>query len=132
MSGRGTYNDLNATQLADSASEAIRGLGHLTRDAGSLHTPGEVYTVLGSLSALASRMPQVLAQLDGLLQGWAETDQVRIDGGEFSGDPQAAVAATSVYLVEDAAPALERLSMALDRAQQTIAFAALTGDPDED
>lgn len=133
MSARTTVNERTADQLAGDAAEAVRGLNHLTCDAGSLQTPGDVYRVLGSLEQLAARLPQALAQIDGLLQRWAEDDLVGIDGGEFASDPAAAVATAAVYLTEEAPAAIARLHDALDRAQQAVSFASFTGDlPAED
>ena len=132
MATRTTYNELTAAQLAEQAAEGVRGLNHLTRDEGSLQTPAEVYRVLGSLELLAARLPQALAQLDALLQRWADAELVSIDDGEFAGDPAAAVATASVYLVEEATPVAVRLQEVLGRAQQAIAFASFTGELPDD
>ncbi len=130
MSGRTVYNELDAVALTEQASEAIRGLNHLTRDAGSLRHPVEVYQALGSLAEMCERLPQALEQIDVLLTRWVENDQVRIDDGEFIGDPPAAVAAASVWLTEEAPPALERLSMALRGAEAALAGAGFIADLD--
>jgi hypothetical protein len=100
----------------------------LTRDEGSLQTPAEVYRVLGSLESVAARLPQALAQLDALLQRWVEAELVSIDDGEFAGDPVAAVATSSVYLLEEATSLAVRLQEVVGRAQQAIAFASFAGD----
>ena len=81
------YDDKTANELAGDAAESIRGLNHLTRDAGSLHYPSDVYRVLGSLQSLAGRLPQALTQMERLLHGWVEDDHVSIDAGEVEGDP---------------------------------------------
>lgn len=128
MTARTTYNELTADELAEQAAEAIRGLNHLTRDAGSLRTPAEAYRVLSALSAATERLPQTLQQLDALLQLWTEQGVVSIDDGEFIGDPEAAAATVSVHLLEEARPALEAAGRGLAAAQQAIAFASFTGE----
>ena len=132
MSSRTTYNQLNAEEMAEQAADAVRGLNHLTLDAGSLRKPSEVYRVLGSLEAMVARLPQAFAQLDGLLAQWVEDDLVNIDDGEFAGDPAAAGATASVYLTEEAPPAITRLQEAIDRAREAISFASFAGDLVED
>ena len=126
------YNDQTAVELAASASEAIRGINHLTRDAGSLRYPSEVYQALGSLTEMVGRLPQALQQIEALLQKWIEAGDVSIDAGEFSGDPVAAVTAASVYLMGEAMPALTELHSSLQRVQATLAYASHTGPSDTD
>ena len=130
MSGRTVYSELDAVALAEQASESVRGLNHLTRDSGSLRHPVEVYQALGSLAEMCERLPQTLEQIEVLLTRWVEQDQVRIDDGEFIGDPPAAAAAVSVWLTEEAPPALDRLAMALRGAEAALACAGSTADVD--
>jgi len=115
------YNDRTANQLADDAAEAIRGLNHLTRDDASLRYPSEVYAALGSLSQMLTMLPQALHQMDALIERWVAAGHVSIDSSEHVGHPEAAGAATSVYL-EEAQGATEQARAALGQAQ-----AALTG-----
>jgi hypothetical protein len=62
--------DPDPTRCADDAPEAIRSLNHGTRlpAADAVTRPADVYLLLGSLSLLAGRLPQVLAQLQGCLE----------------------------------------------------------------
>lgn len=84
--------------------------------------------MIAALGLLAGRLPQLLAQLDRFLTAQVETGAVVIDGGEFTGDPQAAAAAARHWLDRAAAHA-GQLGHALDAAQQAVAYAAAT-DPD--
>ena len=95
--------------------------------AGGLRSPADAYTVLGSLSPLASRLPQALSQLDGFLAREVDTGRITITAGEPAGDPVAAITTTALWLdrATDAADALRR---ALDQAQAALACAAST-DP---
>jgi hypothetical protein len=132
MATRTTYNDQTAEQLATQAAEAIRGLNHLTRDKGSLHTPAEVVRVLAALGEAVARLPQLLSQLDGLVERWTDEDLVAIDYGEFAGDPRAAVTTAAVYLTDPATSAAIRLNEALEHAQHALAFASLAGELEEE
>lgn len=118
--------------LADNAAEAIRALNHATfPGAGGLASPVDAYDVLASLALMAARLPQLLTQLDRYLTGQVEDGRVVIDGGQFVGDPPAAAAAASCWL-DRAGTAAARLAHVLDAAQQAIAYAATTNDPDGD
>ena len=128
MTSRAVYNDRTALELVGQAAEAVRGLNHLTRDDSGLQSPAEVHQALGLLTLMCERLPQALQQIEALLQDWVEAGAVSIEGGEFAGDPEAAAAVTSVYLLEEAAPAAQRLYEQLDRAQQALAFASFTDD----
>lgn len=66
--------------------------------------PSDAYRLLGSLESAAGSLPQALAQIDSLLQRWLEDDQISIDGGDFAGDPAAAVAAALTHLLKEARP----------------------------
>lgn len=110
-----------AMEHGTDAAEAIRGINHLTH---TLQYPSDVYRVLADLSLLASRLPQALGQLDARLQRWVDEGNVAVNDGEFANDPVAAVTTASVYLLEEKTPAAEALRVALDRAQQAIAFAS--------
>jgi len=128
MTSRAVYNDRTALELVGQAAEAVRGLNHLTRDDSGLHSPVEVYQALGLLTLMCERLPQALQQMDALLQDWVEAGTVSIEDGEFRGDPQAAAAVASVYLVEEAVPTALRLREKLDRVAQVLAFASFSGD----
>jgi hypothetical protein len=117
-------------QLADIAAEAIRSANHATfPGAGGLTWPSDAYDVLASLSLLASRLPQLLAQLDRFVSREVEAGRVAVDGGEYAGDPQAAAAGTSHWL-DQAGVAAHRLADCLDQAQQATAYLAASTDDD--
>lgn len=115
-------------QLADDAAEAIRGLNHATFPGTSaLVFPSDAYDVIASMSVLASRLPQLLGQLDRFLSREVDAGRVSVDGGEFAGDPEAAAAATSCWL-EQARAAAHRLAHTLGQAQQATAWLAASTD----
>ncbi|PZS25790.1 MAG: hypothetical protein DLM61_19475 [Pseudonocardiales bacterium] len=125
------YNGKTASELVDDADEAIRGLNHLTLERGGVRYPSEVYRLLGTLTSMTAKLPQLLQQLERPMQGWVEADLLSIDDGDYRGDPVAAAAALSVYLTEEAPAAIDRLHRALAEAQKAIAWASYTGDVDE-
>ena len=113
--------------IADNASEAIRALIRATHPAGGLaglEYPADVYHVLGALSELASRLPQLFQQLSVFLQQRLQHDTIDIDGGEFVGDPFGAVGTATHALEGDAIANARRLADALDVAHQATAFAS--------
>ncbi len=126
------FNGRSANELAGDAAEAIRGINHLTFDAGSVRYPSDAYRLLGSLESAAGSLPQALAQIDRLLQRWLEDDQISIDGGDVAGDPAAAVAAASTHLLEEARPAVAQLTKALTAARDAITWASYTGPVDDE
>ncbi len=126
------FNGRSANEHADDAAEAIRGINHLTFDAGSLRYPSDVYRILGSLDSVVSRLPQALEQIDRLLQRWLEAEEISIDQGEFVGDPPAAVAAATTHLLNEARPALAQAGKALAAARDALTWASYTGDVDDD
>src|SRR5689334_101787 len=82
-----------AAALAEHASEAIRALNHVTlaADGGVLRYPCDAYTLLGSLSELVERLPQLLEQIAAFLVRQLQFDILTINGGQFDGDPLAAI-----------------------------------------
>jgi hypothetical protein len=121
-----------ARALADSASEAIRALNHATLPADGfpgLRYPADAYYLLGSLHQLVIRMPQLLEQVSAFLQRQLQFDVVTVDGGEFAGDPLAAVGTASHDLEGCAPQAARLLASAIEAARQAIAFARYA-DPD--
>jgi hypothetical protein len=111
-------------QLANQAAEAVRSLNHATFPGTStLVFPSDAYGVIASLSVLASRLPQLLAQLDRWLTSEVEAGHVVVDAGEYACDPQAAAAVASHWL-DQATTAAEALHRALDQAQQASAYLA--------
>lgn len=122
----------SVAELADVAAEAIRSLNHATfpgaaSTPGGLAWPSDVYDVLASLSVLAARLPQLLAQLDGFVTRAVDAGRIVVDGGQFAGDPQAA-AATASHWLEHAASLAAQLGHTVDQAQQAVAFLADDGE----
>jgi hypothetical protein len=125
-----TGDDLTPARLADVAAEAIRSANHATfPGASGLTFPSDAYDVLGALELLASRLPQLLTQLDRFVSREVEQGRVAVDGGEYAGDPQAAAAVASHWL-ETARAHAAQLGHALDAAQQATAHLAASSDDD--
>ena len=74
-----TFNDPAAD--ATEAQQALRGLAHATR---SIDDPGQIYSVLGSLSAAAASLGQSLHQLAAFHDGPAQM-RARVTGNDRSG-----------------------------------------------
>jgi hypothetical protein len=111
-------------RLAAEAAEAVRALNHATLPgAGGLVFPADAYEVAGSLSVLAARLPQALAQLLAFLRAEADAGQVVIVAGPHAGEPAAAIAAVTGSL-DAAVAAARRLHQALDAAQNHLTWAA--------
>lgn len=116
--------------IADEASDAVRGLNHATHPADGfpgLEYPANAYYLLGVLSQLASRVPQLIEQISAFLQCQLQHNVIAIDDGQYRDDPLAAVGTASHLLEGQAATAARHLADALTTAQQAIAFARYTG-----
>lgn len=98
-----------------------------SRDKVSIPTT-EPVALTFELAVMAARLPQTLAQLDVVFAGWVEAGHVRVDDGEFLGDPPAAAAVVSTYLT-DAAAAAQRLAQMLDLTHEALAGAAWQDTP---
>jgi hypothetical protein len=123
-----TAEQLSPARLADQAAEAIRSANHATFPGTStLVFPADVYDVIASLGVLAARLPQLLGQLDAWLTRQVEQGRVVVDGGEYAGDPQAAVAVAGHWL-DHAQSHATALQHALDQAQQAAAYLAASDD----
>ena len=88
-------------EIAARAAEAVRALNHATRP-GVAQSDDEldvvgIYDVLGELALMTDRLPQLLHQLENLLDALVEADQVLIVDGPNVGDP-AAVAAIAGHV----------------------------------
>jgi hypothetical protein len=103
---------------ADDAAEAIRSLNHQTRD--GLAAPAEVYAVIGGLSTMTARLPQLLQQLSRYLIAEQTAGCIRHD---TEPDPTAAVKAALAAL-NDASARAESLRSALDAAHQATSHLA--------
>ncbi|WP_130799184.1 hypothetical protein [Streptomyces otsuchiensis] len=74
-----------AADAARAAGEAIRALNHLTlrpREAAEWEMPGDAYTVIGALAALAGRLPQSLDQSAALVDRLNTAGRLRHDSGD--------------------------------------------------
>lgn len=74
---------------ASSAAESVRALNHQTM-AGAVLDVAEIYSLLAELSLLTGRLPQLLRQLEHLVDDLVEAGEVKIVGGPNAGDPAAA------------------------------------------
>ena len=110
-------------EAAGRAAEAIRSLNHQTLPGAAEMDVVEVYDLLAELSLLASRLPQLLRQLENHLDHLVDDDQVVIVDGPNVGDPVAAAAIAGHWLAASAGAATE-LAHRLDQAQQTLTWAA--------
>lgn len=111
-------------EAAQRAAEAVRTLNHQTRPGVAHIDVTEVYDLLGELALMASRLPQLLSQIETLLDALVEDDQVLIVNGPNAGDP-VAVAAVAGHWLAAGREAADRL----DQAHQVLAHAAIT-DPE--
>jgi hypothetical protein len=107
-------------QLGEHAAEAIRELNHRTRDRGALADPGEFSWLLSDLAAMASRLPQLLDQLEGWLRHEHDTGHIRADDNT---DPGQLVRAITAQLSQ-AEHCANSLADALDTAHQHVAHLA--------
>ncbi len=112
-------------EAAQSAAEVIRFLNHQTRPGVVQIDVTDVYDLLGELAMMASRLPQLLGQIEDLLDRLVEDDQVLIVDGPNAGDPAAAAAIAGHWLAASAGSAHE-LAHRVDQAHQVLAHAAVT------
>lgn len=112
-----------AQEAAGRAAEAVRSLNHQTRPGADQLDVSDVYDVLADLALMAARLPQLLRQLEDLLDRLVEADQVLIVDGPNAGDPVAVAAITGHWLAAAAGTANE-LAHNVDQAQQTLTWAA--------
>jgi hypothetical protein len=77
--------------------------------------------VTGSLSVLAARLPQALAQLLAFLRAEVAAGRVVIVAGEHADDPAAVLAAVTDSL-DSAVASARRLHQALDDAQNQLTW----------
>lgn len=114
-------------EIAARAAEAVRVLNHQTRPGVALIDVTEVYGLLGELALMASRLPQLLRQIETLLDTLVEADQVLIVDGPNHGDPVAVAAICGHWLAAGAGSAHE-LAHRVDQAHEVLTHAAAT-DP---
>lgn len=71
-------------ELADEAAEAVRVLNHATmqkRVGGGWEYPSDAYDVIGDLSLIAMRLPQVLRQTGLFIDEFANDGRLGVDAG---------------------------------------------------
>ena len=112
---RATSDD--TVRLARTAAEAVRGLNHLTGHDAGLGQPAIAYDVTGALALAASRLPQLLTQIERWLDDALAAGRLGHDLGE---DPADAVDAAAVFL-GDARASAGALAGDLNAAQQYLA-----------
>lgn len=116
-------------EAAQRAAEAVRTLNHQARPGVAHIDVTEVYDLLGELALMASRLPQLLSQIETLLDALVEDDQVLIVDGPNAGDP-VAVAAVAGHWLAAGSEAADRLGHRLDQAHQVLAHAAVADTAD--
>lgn len=112
-------------EVAQQAAEAVRSLNHTVRPGIAQIDVSEVYDLLAELALMTSRLPQLLSQLEALVDHLVENDQVAIVDGPNAGDPIASGAIAGHWLAA-AAGAAHELAKRVDAAQQTLAWASPT------
>lgn len=95
------------TAAAGAAAEAIRALNHHTRPGAAQLDVTDVYDLLAELALLTSRLPQLLRQLETLLDDLVDAGNVAIVDGDYAGDPVAVAAITGHWLAAGAGAAAE-------------------------
>jgi hypothetical protein len=95
------------------AAQAVRGLNHATPTPDAYPYPGDVYTVIGELLALAQRLPQALTQAAAALDAMDDAGHVRDVTGP---DHTLATVVEVTAGLQDAAGAAAALTEALTAA----------------
>jgi len=115
----GPHADEHTTGAAWLASEAIRYLNYATGShAGQgLTYPATIYTITGALAEAAGRLPQLLGQLTGWLDGECATGRL----GDDHGGPVAPLTDRARYHLDQAARHAAALGQALAAAQSALA-----------
>lgn len=113
-------------ETAETAAEAIRALNHQFRPGAAEVDVTGVYEVLAELALLAARLPQLVGQVEALVDTLVEAGEVVIVDGDQVGDPVAAAVIVGYWLTSGRAAA-DQVAYALDAAQQTLTWAAPTG-----
>jgi hypothetical protein len=113
----------DTVRLARTAAEAVRGLNHLTGHDAGLGQPSAAYDLTGALALAASRLPQLLTQIERWLDRALAAGQLGHDIGE---DPADAIDAAAIFL-SDARARASALAGDLNAAQQYLAL--INGNP---
>ena len=113
----------DTVRLARTAAEAVRGLNWLTGHHAGLGQPSVAYDITGSLALAASRLGQLLTQVERWLDHALAAGKLGHDLGE---DPAEATAAAAVFL-GGARMSAAALAGDLNQAQQYLAL--INGSP---
>jgi hypothetical protein len=113
----------DTVRLARTAAEAVRGLNHLTGHDAGLGQPPAAYDITGALALAASRLGQLLIQIERWLDQALAAGRLGHDLGE---DPAEAIGATGTFL-RGASMSAAALAQDLNQAQQQLAL--INGHP---
>lgn len=116
----------DTVRLARTAAEAVRGLNWLTGHDAGLGQPSAAYDITGALALAASRLPQLLTQIERWLGHALAAGKLGHDLGE---NPADAIDAAAVFL-GDARASAGALAGDLSAAQQYLAL--INGSPRPD
>jgi hypothetical protein len=111
-------SDKTPAQLADASAEAVRALNHATlskRD--GWQYPGDAYSTVANLSALAGYLPQAIGQLESLVGSLEDGGNLRSDKGP---DDLPGRLVDFHGAIADAIGQAHALQRALDRAHQAL------------
>lgn len=100
-------------ELAEAVAEAVRVLNHQTRHHEALHYPSEADRVIQDLRLMASRLPQLCAQLGAWLDRENAAGRIGVPSGKYAGDPALGTVTARVRL-DAASAAATILQEALD------------------
>lgn len=107
--------------LADQAAEAIRAINHATaspKAEGGYVYPAELYSVVMTLSHMASMLPQLLQQASRWLEHQDEHDRLRVDNGNSM--QCSIVVGGALADLDDAVRLASMLNGVLERAGQHL------------
>lgn len=108
--------DKTPAQLAEQASEAIQALNHLTQSPREgWQYPGDVYSLVASLSQMAMKLPQALDQAQQLIAELDGGGNLRSDKDQLENDLREALLG-----LETARVAAEQLYAGLNRAHSGL------------
>lgn len=115
---------MNPAAAAETASDALRALNHLTLPAPSCGTPGwsdvgDVYRLLGELRIVADRLPQVCDQIASGLQQLGERSSWFAD--EDTADHPDELVSTAVESLKTASWVAEDVGLNLQHAHCSVA-----------
>jgi hypothetical protein len=110
-------DDSRTEQLARDLDEQVRRLNHATADPSGLNHPGTAYSVLGSLSAVARRLDQTIAQLNAFLRREEKAGRL----GHDQGQPTASACDAFGRALSAARVHADHLSASIADAQSAVA-----------